>query len=527
VILFGGSNQLGGALDTLEGLANQVMPIPSLKQMAAPALQGEYRLKTIAGFDVNKPLRFALFNPKKYKKNPLVLCVGAKSKDAFLKSMPETGRKEGDEGNQYSYLKRAEGKRPVYINFMGDLVCISRMKGIFPEHKEFLKSLKDTPMPNAGALFVEVAHLMKIFGQEFDMGIKQAKQMMTMAAGAVPGGVQGTEMVTQMIDLFGKGAQDTQSLSFSLLLEKDGAKLDMRVKALEGSELSKVMAKMLKKGKMNLLSKLPADSAGFGIFSMAEEGALLLADFSGKFLSPMFDKPELAAPYIEAMRDYVKGIDGEVAFSVSPKGEDFGFMGLFGVKDVKLARAAQVKLMEMHNNSGIIAYYQKLGFKIDYQPKAYEVDEVPVAVVKTEMLNPSPQMMGMVGMMSEFMTQHFAIGEKLAVIGYGKAGRGVVEALLKGKAKGGLDKVPGVLRARKNQAHDAFALFYLNPIDLARRISLGGMNPLIPILKDVKASHGIAFSAGSVDKELQFIIDVPIETIKQGKLAFDKAKGGL
>ena len=207
--------------------------------------------------------------------------------------------------------------------------------------------------------------------------------------------------------------------------------------------------------------------------------------------------------------------------------DGLGLTGLFGVKDAAAVRAAMKQLTGLYTDPAAKAYYEAAGVAVDFKPAAYEVGGVKVDVIATQLANLPPQAAAMAAMFNSLMTQHIAIGEKVGVLAYGPNGKAGVELQLGGKAPGGLDKVKGVMRAHRHAAKDYFFLMYASPIELAKRIKLGGMNPLAAMLADVTETTGLGISAGVDGNAVTLVVDVPIDSVKQGMAAFEKSKGAF
>ncbi|MCA9559337.1 MAG: hypothetical protein KC583_12330, partial [Myxococcales bacterium] len=514
VVAYGGTNDLAATLDALHALARQAVPqVPPLAAMVGPALQGELRLTDPSVIDTKKPIRFAVIDPKAHPRSPVVVLIGITDQAAFEKALPATGKKQNDEGNAWSYLKFEGSTRPIYVNFVDGYVAISRDKALFGKAKDFLGKLATAKMPDLGGAFVEIDNLIAKFGPDFDAGLAQAKQMAAMAAQTTPGGAQQAEMLNAIFDWVGQAARETDHIRLSLATEADGARLDVRFQPKKGSALAKTISSLKGTGAPDLLAKLPADAPVFFAAAVAPEA---MADLAGRMADVMVVGPIFGADkakgqiYVDAMVEYAKAIDGKVAVAAhtAPDGKGLALTGLFGVKDAAAARAAQKKLTGMYTDEAAQAYYQQSGVSVDYKPAAYEVNGVKVDIIATQLNNMPPAAAQFAGMMKELMTQHVAIGEKLGVMAYGTEGKPVVEAALTGKLPGGLDAAPGVQRAVKNAAANTNFLMYVRPIELAKRIQLGGMNPLANALAGVENTTGIAISSGVTGDQMQLVIDV-------------------
>ncbi len=281
-------------------------------------------------------------------------------------------------------------------------------------------------------------------------------------------------------------------------------------------------------GPHTLLAKLPADSPFFVSMSADTAGMQKMMNLisDALIIGPMFagDKAK-AKPYMEAMKTYVKSLDGQGVVAAHGK-DGLELSALFGVKDGAAARKAQSMLVKMQEEPTAKAYYEQLNLQVEYTENAYKIGDTPVAISKTTMTNIAPAAAPMMALMNDFMTQHIAIGDKLAAIGYGAGAKAMLTALFTGKT-GGLEQQPGVKRALKNAANDTTMLMYVSPIEVAQRIKLGGMNTFAQQLAGIDGGSGLAISTGRVGEEFQLVIDVPLDLVKSGMGAFNKVKGGL
>lgn len=531
IVGYGGTADIKQSLAALHGLAGKVTadvpPAAQLEQMITAGIQGEFRLKSAAALDLSKPIRFAFADPKAFGRDPSALMVGITGKDALVAALPELERKEGDQGNAWSYLKFQGSKAPVFVNLVGDHAVFTRHPEVFPKHKDFLEALAGAQMPDHGGAFVEVDHLMAIYGAEFDQGLATAREEMKKAAEATPGGAQQVEMITGMIDWVGAHARQVDDLRVSLATSDAGLKLDLRISPESGTDLAKVFGH-LRGTDHPLLAKLPGDAlAGFSSATTKEAMVELTRTMGTGLIAPMLADESAAKPYMEAMVELIEATTGTFAGAVidAPDGNGLTLMGLYGVADAAAARAAQDRLADLNAEPAMVAMYEKTGVKVDVQKNAYQVGGVPVTVQTTSMVNAPPEAMMMMGMMQDLMSQHIAFGEKLGVLGYGSSAKAILERYLGGEAKGGFADKPGVKDALAQAAAKPSMFAYLEPLAIAAKLKLGGMNPLAQMLAGVPTDGGLAFSLGAEGGVLQGVMYVPIKTVQQGMAAFEKNKG--
>lgn len=534
IVGYGGTADIKKTIESLHALATQVTPqLPpqeQVHQMIAAQIQNEFRLKDAAVIDLAKPIRFAFADPKAFGRDPSAFIVGITGKDAFTAALPELERKADDAGNAHSYLKFEGSKAPVYVNFIGDGYAVfSRHAEVFTKHKDFLGKLVETAMPDHGAAFVELDHLLAVYGKEFDAGVAEAKVEMSRAAAMTPGGAQQGAMITALVDWFATHSRQVDQVQLSLATTADGAKLDLRFRALANTDLAKIFA-LAKGADHSLLGKLPKGAvAAASSATEVEALAELTRRMGAMFIEPMLGEGTDLKAYTEAMVKMVKASTGTFAIAVidAPDGSGLTPVGLYGIDDAAQARAATLEVAKMNEDPAFKAMYEKTGVRVDFQAEAYKVGDVPVAVQTTTMVNMPPEAAMMMGMMNDLMSQHIAFGEELGVLGYGSAAKAVIELYLGGKAEGGFADKPGVKQALDAGAKNPSFFAYIEPLALAQRLKLGGMNPLAAMLAGAETDGGFAISLGADGDVLQTVIWVPVKTVKQGVAAFEKSKGAF
>lgn len=528
VLLYGGLNNVSATAQALSGLAKQVMPeAPPLDQMIGPVMQQEFKLTDAKVLDLTKPVRFAMFDSAKFGRAPEALMVGITSAKAFAGALPAAGKKTDDQGNAYSYLKYEGARQPVFVNFSGGFAVITRNKDIFPTHKAFFLALGAATMPERGAVHIEMEHVMALRGDMFTRNLADIRSTMAQAGKAAQLGGQ-MDSVKMMIDWVEASAKEVKQASLLLVLRPDGLKLDMRVVPKDGSNLGKTLGALKGSGRSALLAKLPANSPVFGLFNFDTTKSSVFDGFNKAFVEPIFGGDAAKAKvYTDAMSAYMQGMDGQMVMGAMPSATGMQMLSMFGVKDAKAIRAAQKTMVGMYSDPAAGAYYTKMGVKMKMEQGAYTVAGVPVDIMRTTMTNLPPEAAGMMGFVGDFMVQHIAISDALGVMAYGEAGKAQIEAQLNKKAPGGLEAQASVKRAIQEAAPNFSMLAWVNPIALAKNVKLGGMNPLVAMLGDIKSTSGLAISAGFSSGGLQLVIDVPIALVKDGFAVFQKTKGSF
>ncbi len=532
IVGYGGTGDIAKTLGAVHGLATKVTPevppVAQAEQMITAGIQGEFRLKDAKAIDLKKPIRFAFADPKSFGRDPSALLVGITGKDALVAALPELERKESDQGNAYSYLKFQGSKAPVFVNIIGGHAVFTRHAEVFPKHKDFLEKLIAAPLPDHGGAVVELDHLLTIFAAEFDQGLAQAEKEMTAAAQAAPGAGEQAKMVVEMVKWFGEHAKQIDTLTVSLATTDDAVKLNTAIVPKASSNLAKIFG-YAKGAPHPLLAKIPAGAmAGMSSATSTESLAALTGMMGRMFIAPTLGD-EAAGPYMKAMVEMLEATTGTFAVAVidDPAGTGITPIGLYGIKDGKAVREAQKTVNKLNAEPAMVAMYAQTGVKIDIKEAAYEVAGVPVTVQQTSMTNAPPEAMMMMGMMQDIMTQHLAFGDELGVLGYGASAKAVIEMFLGGKAKGGFDQKPGVKAALAEAAANPSLFGYVEPLAIASKLKLGGMNPLAQMLAGVPSDGGLAFSLGAEGGHLQAVLYVPVKTVQQGMAAFEKNKGAF
>ena len=71
---------------------------------------------------------------------------------------------------------------------------------------------------------------------------------------------------------------------------------------------------------------------------------------------------------------------------------------------------------------------------------------------------------------------------------------------------------------------DPVGILYVSPVELARRASLGGKNPLAESLKDIAGTTGVALSFTAKTGVFEVVLDVPSEQAKNLAQGASRAK---
>jgi len=524
VWVYGGSQPVGPTLGTITGFAQKVVPgAPPLGQMIGPLLSSNFGIKNPDFLAQSKAIRFALFAPKGEEKDRVAIILPIKDVKAFPSQVIDKNKAEKAENNALVYTP-GQGNTKAYVNFLGDYAVFTSQATLFAAEKTFIEGLTRATMPISAAAYVELAHIMKAMGKDFDGALATAKAelrrtMMGSARNQIP-------VINKMIDGVGNFARDIDRIRVGMATALDGLQLDLRLKAIDGSDLSKGMAKIGGKGH-SLLTRMPADAPFFGSISMNAEPLTTWGQgFTNDLvLKPIFGDQPKAKEYAAAMSALAKGMTGEFAISVhaSPTGQGLSLSTIFGIENKEAVDKAQDTLWKMYEQPEMQAYNARNGLKFEAgEPTPFAGTTIRENRIAPVNIGANP----MTSLMADMGVQYISVSKDLGIMAYGPDGKVVVERFLKGNYKG-LDQVAAAKRAKAKGAQNAFAFAYVSPLALAQRVHLGGMNPMAAALSGLSAKSGVTFSAGVADKELQFVVDLPLEFATEAFGAFQRIKGSL
>lgn len=528
-LVYGGTAPLRTLLASLSGFAQQAqVPVPPLEAQLGVALKAELNLKDDKVVDLGKSMRFALLNPKLHAQAPVALLFGATQKDAFVAALPDD-RKADDEGNAFSFLRFPGSSQAVYVNFVLDTVVVTRDKTIFPKYREFLERLAMADIDRAGGVIFAVKNLAPIYGADLDAALADIKKNARAAIAAIPGAAGQAWMVDGLTEAVGRWARELDQVRLLVDTPADGLRAQLVFQPKPDGDLQKSFATLRGPGTGALLDRMPADAPFFLWANVAPERLQAIsARFAAMTVGAMFKAdPAKKQEYDQAMVDALAAMNGEmvVAAHGPVQGDGLSVSGILGISDADKARKSQAKLATVYQEPGAVEYYKKIGLEVSMQPAAYTVGDVPVSVFSTKIGDSNPQLASMRGGLQELLTQHVGISKDACVLAIGSDARPTVEAILGGTLKGGLRTAEGPGRALKLAAPNPVAVLYVSPIELARRVRLGGMNPAAELLKDISAKTGLALSVGTEAGALQVVFDLPAEQMQKIGQVMQKTKG--
>jgi hypothetical protein len=530
-LAYGGTGPLTEVLGALSGLATQAgLPVPPLQDQLALALKAELNLKDDKVVDLGQGLRFAVMDPKKHAAEPVALLFGAKNRDAFVAALPED-RKSDDEGNAFSYLRFPGSSQAIYVNFVLGTVVVTRDKSIFPQYRNFLERLAMADIETTAGVVFAVRNLAAIYGPDLDAALTELKTTARAAVASLPGAGHQAWIIDGVADAIGRMGRELDDARLRLSALPDGLRFEATFQPKANSALATTFSGLKGPGTGAPLDRIPADAPFYLWLNLPPDrlnahGERLAQMTVGALLK---SAPDVMKAYNQTMVEALSALTGEfvVAAHGPATGDGLALTTLFGVRDAAKARAAQARLTEVYKEPGAIEYYKKAGLEVDMKSGAYTVGDVPVSVITTRIGTANPQLAAMKDGLAELLTQHVAVGPDLGVVAVGSDARATIEGLLGGKLAGGLRGAPGPARALKLAAPNPFAMLYVSPVEVARRVRLGGMNPLAPLLEGITATTGIGLSIGSEAGALRAVIDLPVEQVQKIGQVVQKSKGAF
>jgi hypothetical protein len=530
-LAYGGTGPLSEVTSALGGLATQAgLPVPPLNEQLALALKAEFNLKDDKVVDLAQGLRFAVLDPKKHAAEPVALIFGMKTKDAFIAALPDD-RKTDDEGNAFSYLRFPGSSQAIYINFVLGTVVVTRDKAIFPQYRNFLERLAMADIDTTAGVVFAVRNLAAIYGPDLDAALAELKKTARAAVSAFPGAGHQAWIIDGVTDAIGRMGRELDDARLRLSALPDGLRVEATFQPKPNTALATTFAGLKGPGTGATLDRIPADAPFFLWLNLPPERLGAHADRVAQMTvgAMLKSAPDTMKVYNQTVVDALAAMSGEVVVAAHGPltGDGLALTTLFGVRDAAKARAAQAKLTEVSKEPGAVEYYKKAGLEVEMKAGAYTLGDAPVSVITTRIGATNPQLAAMKDGLAELLTQHVAVGNDLGVVAVGSDARATVEGVLGGKLAGGLRGAAGPARALKLAAPNPFAMLYVSPVEVARRVRLGGMNPVAPLLEGISATTGIGLSLGSEAGALRAVFDLPVEQAQKIGQVVQKSKGAF
>lgn len=524
VIAWAGADSLEKLSGGVQAFLQQVMPLaPSVLDLAKDELRRKLSLTKLDGVDFKRPARVAVFDPKGMPKAAYAVVVGLSSKEQLLAALPPT-KKENDEGNAITY--RDDLGRTICMSFVDDSVVITWDKKQWSQNIDFLVQLARSTVTGEQAFYLSASNVSALYTKEIDEMVVEAKQQMAASPMGVPGaqGETSNRVLQWMVSTF----KELERVESRPTLLEDGALLRVRLFPKEGTELARSF-KAIEARPHVLLGKLPADAPVFASFSTNPDAVDGLTTRLVEWAMSVGFGGKVPEGYAELMKDYFQSTNGEMAMAVHKPftGEGLSLTTLLSVRDEEKLRAAMRKSKDTFKDKAILENMKKMGISIEYKEGAYKIGAVPVDTAEVKFdkeKNPFAQLGPFGEAMGELQTNHTAVSKDLAIIGYGKDARKALEGFLDGKVQGGLDKAAGPVRALRVGVKDPVAILYVSPVEVAKRASLGGKNPLAEGLKDLASTTGVALSFTAKDGVFELVLDLPVEQARNGMQAASRAR---
>ena len=152
----------------------------------------------------------------------------------FVASLPKTEQKQNDEGNAYSYKKRAGAKVPVYVNFIGQHAVLTRHKDLFNAKRGFLETLSKHKFKKQGSVVVKVASGLQEQEKVLKKNLNRAKQQMSQQMAKNPG-AGNADFITDAIDDIPSVLEQLESGEFVLSVNDKGLNFAFSVAAIAGT----------------------------------------------------------------------------------------------------------------------------------------------------------------------------------------------------------------------------------------------------------------------------------------------------
>lgn len=503
-----------GGIDKPNDLASHLSELvlgsaaPGAEQLTSgvSTLALRFGLKDGSGLDATKPIRFAIIDPKA-NEQPFAVAIGVKSRDAFVKSLPEKHKKD-DAGNGFSFV--TAGMNAVFVNIVDDWAVFTGQKEVFGANKAFLVKLIGATVKGDGGAVVDIAHASKLYATELEKGIADAKANITKAASTLPmgGGFD------KIVDWMGSVSKELDKVVLTSNASKDAGRLQIDLVAKANSDLDKTFKSLGARKLEPMLGRLPADAPAALVASFDPDAATdFIRSLASWSLQLSLGQGASQADYSEAMNAYWKASNGDMAIVAHAFAEKLRLSMLMGVRDAKVVGESMEKLRGIYKEESVKQIYDKMGIEFAFKKDAYKVGSIGVDTVTAKLGEPKSKEAGQLnlkqamgpagGIFAEMMNHHFAVAEDRVVSVYGAESKDLMTAWLEGKVTGGLDKTPGVVRALKEGAPGMFFVLYGSPLAVAQALQEGAGAP------SMAAASGIAVTAGSTGGTVHIVLDVP------------------
>lgn len=269
IVAVGGTPSLAALVNAFAAQAARV-PGQQIPPDPLPMAIGAFQAQTgidLSWLDTDKPLRFAVPDPKKFQ-NGFMLLLPEKAGAFDPAKVPN-----GTPGNGHLLTIKVSDERSIYLDRVVDgHILASSHADLAKSMEAFVKDLGAWTPKDPLVLDTSVENLVRIFADE----VKSAKEMVGMVAGAA--GDDGGGQMAQMVKLASGGfalVEGAQRMSISLDPAGDFPRIGFAFRGLPGSPLDKA-AKDLSGRKIAFAGAVPADA--WLAFGFDIEGASYLSD---------------------------------------------------------------------------------------------------------------------------------------------------------------------------------------------------------------------------------------------------------
>lgn len=520
VVAWGGADDVDRLAAGMEAFARLVVPaLPRVLDAAEDELRRRLAMTKVEGVDWKRPARFAVFDPKGMPRGQVALVLALASREKFLASIPPTlAQKKNDDGNAVTY--RDELGRTVCFSFVDDAVVITWDKKQFAANAELFVRLARSTIAEGHAVHLSVKNISTLYAKEIEEIGEQARAQATASPAVSKVQAEATMRVFSWMMETWKELDRVEVLPKVL---DDGVLVSIRLHPQPASKLAGSF-KAIEPKPHTLIQRLPADTTMFASFSTNPDAVDGLTTQLVEWAMSVGFGGHAPEGYAQAVKDYFAATGGQIALAAHKpfSGEGLTLTTLLSVRDEEKLRSSMRKSKAALKDKATLENDKKMGVLWEYKENAARVGTVPVDTTEVRFekgKNPLSPLGPLGDAVSELFTNHMAVSGDLGLVAYGKDGKKSIEAFLGGKVEGGLDKAAGPARALRLAAASPVGILYVSPVEIVKRASLGGQNPIAASLADLGSTTGVALSFSARDGVLEIVLDVPGEqarTIAQG-----------
>ncbi|MSP23683.1 MAG: hypothetical protein EXR75_00670 [Myxococcales bacterium] len=514
-----------GGADSPEQLIQHVARLlgPAGQQLTSEVAMGglERSLGLGAGtIDATKPARFLVADPKLYAE-PLAVAFVVKNRDAFIAALPPS-KTMNEGGDAYSWT---EGTKAVFVNLLDDHAVVTHAPQLFAKQREFFTKLLGSKIEGAFSSVLSVKNIAAAFNAELDAFA--AEMEANIGRIKAPGASLGApEQSLELVRAAARFARELDTVTMSAAVPGGDLMLTVDTRAKAGTELAKHFTGS-KPGALALMAKIPADAKFAAVFSIDPAGDNALMKQLSQWGMKLGVGAGSSAELTQATEAFYRATTGEMAlFAYRPEGtSELAIVSLTGVKDAPRMRAAWAEFMKMYSTDSMKKALVETGLELKFTAGAYKVGDVPVNVTEAKLNGDAkkrPELAQLGSLFESLTTSHSAVTDEFVIVAMGATAKASMEAWLGGTVKGGLDLVPGLVKARGRAAENAVALVYGSPAELMQLV-MGAPTP-----PQAQAQPGgIALSIGQKEGALRVVLDLPAAEVQTLSAVFGALAGSL